>query len=118
MASCSRKPNVAQIKQLAAAYDGVKTAQKILAIKNKRHGWFQQARLMGKMLSDRTYQLAPGTYMTFAGALAYLAIPMDAVADMIPIAGLLDDAAVLKLVFNSAKEEVGRYLHHQEKVAA
>jgi uncharacterized membrane protein YkvA (DUF1232 family) len=42
-------------------------------------------------------------------ALAYFVAPLDAVPDFIPLTGLLDDAAVLSLVFGAAEADLRRY---------
>ena len=44
-----------------------------------------------------------------AAALAYFISPLDAVPDFIPLTGLLDDAAVLSLVFGAAESDLRRY---------
>ncbi len=49
------------------------------------------------------------TAAALAAALAYFVAPLDAVPDFIPVAGLLDDAAVLSLVFGAAEADLRRY---------
>ena len=44
-----------------------------------------------------------------AAAVAYFVAPIDAVPDFIPLTGLLDDAAVLSLVFGAAESDLRRY---------
>ena len=43
------------------------------------------------------------------GALIYLVTPTDLVPDFIPIAGLLDDTAVIGWVFSEVKSELDKY---------
>ena len=43
------------------------------------------------------------------GALAYLISPFDAIPDIIPVAGLLDDAAVILAVVATLAQELDRY---------
>lgn len=49
------------------------------------------------------------TAAALAAALSYFIAPLDAVPDFIPLAGLLDDAAVLSLVFGAAEADLRRY---------
>jgi len=49
------------------------------------------------------------TAAALAAALAYFVAPIDAVPDFIPLTGLLDDAAVLSLVFGAAERDLRRY---------
>ena len=44
-----------------------------------------------------------------AGGLAYLALPVDLVPDFIPVAGWMDDAAVLGWVFTRCADEFKKY---------
>ena len=49
------------------------------------------------------------TASALAAALAYFVAPVDAVPDFLPLTGLLDDAAVLSLVFGAAESDLRRY---------
>ena len=49
------------------------------------------------------------TAAALTAALAYFLAPIDAVPDFIPVTGLLDDAAVLSLVFGAAERDLRRY---------
>lgn len=49
------------------------------------------------------------TAAALAAAVAYFVAPVDAVPDFIPLTGLLDDAAVLSLVFGAAEADLRRY---------
>lgn len=44
-----------------------------------------------------------------AGGLAYLALPVDLVPDFIPVAGWMDDAAVLGWIFTRCADEFKKY---------
>jgi uncharacterized membrane protein YkvA (DUF1232 family) len=65
---------------------------------------------MLKMISDKEFSLDPRTKLIYVGALAYTVMPLDAIPDYIPVVGLLDDATVLKIVWDSSVGEVKRYL--------
>lgn len=57
-----------------------------------------------------TYRdVSHGTLVMFAGALVYLVMPIDAVPDAIPGLGLLDDAAVLRLIVERFRSELGAF---------
>ena len=42
-------------------------------------------------------------------ALLYILMPLDAVPDIIPIAGFLDDAVVLKLCLDMVRKDLDKY---------
>ena len=50
-----------------------------------------------------------GTLTLLAGGLAYLALPIDLVPDFIPVAGWMDDAAVLGWIFTRCADEFKKY---------
>ena len=53
--------------------------------------------------------VSKGTIALLAGGLAYLALPVDLVPDFIPVAGWLDDAAVLGWIFARCADEFKKY---------
>lgn len=55
------------------------------------------------------YKLHPVTLGMVAGGLLYLIMPLDFLPDYIPLIGLVDDLAVLTVVFNSIKDELEDY---------
>jgi uncharacterized membrane protein YkvA (DUF1232 family) len=46
---------------------------------------------------------------SLAVALAYFLVPLDAVPDLLPLTGFVDDAAVLGLVFAAAERDLRQY---------
>jgi uncharacterized membrane protein YkvA (DUF1232 family) len=46
---------------------------------------------------------------SLAVALAYFVLPWDAIPDMLPLSGFVDDAAVLALVFAAAESDLRSY---------
>ncbi len=65
------------------------------------------------MISDavtgRYKGIAKSTLALLAGGLAYLAMPLDLVPDFIPVAGWMDDAAVLAWIFKRCGDEFQKY---------
>ena len=76
-------------------------------------GLFNNIRTAYEMISDSVtgkYKgVSKGTRALLAGGLAYLALPIDLVPDFIPVAGWLDDAAVLGWIFTRCADEFKKY---------
>ena len=76
-------------------------------------GLFDNIRTAYEMVSDSVtgkYKgVSKGTRALWAGGLAYLALPIDLVPDFIPVAGWLDDAAVLGWIFTRCADEFKKY---------
>jgi len=76
-------------------------------------GLFDNIRTAYDMVSDSVtgkYQgVAKSTLALLAGGLAYLALPIDLVPDFIPVAGWVDDAAVLAWIFKRCTDEFQKY---------
>ena len=76
-------------------------------------GLFNNIRTAYDMVSDSVtgkYKgVSKGTRALLAGGLAYLALPIDLVPDFIPVAGGLDDAAVLGRIFTRCADEFKKY---------
>lgn len=53
-----------------------------------------------------SYRLRKETLVLIAGAVLYFVIPIDVVPDFIPVAGFLDDAAVIAWVIKTCKTEI------------
>jgi uncharacterized membrane protein YkvA (DUF1232 family) len=47
--------------------------------------------------------------VSLAGALIYLVSPLDLIPDWVPMAGLVDDAAMLAFVFQLSKVDLNAY---------
>ncbi len=62
-----------------------------------------------EMLSDKNYKLKNSTKVAITGALAYTIMPLDLLPDYIIGVGFVDDAVMLKIVLDSALEEIKRY---------
>lgn len=53
-----------------------------------------------------SYRLRKETLILIAGAVLYFVIPIDVIPDFIPVAGFLDDAAVIAWVVKTCKTEI------------
>ncbi len=61
------------------------------------------------------YSLHPVNMGIIAGGLLYFIIPTDLIPDFIPLAGLLDDVALLTLIINSMQGELVKYRNWKTK---
>lgn len=55
------------------------------------------------------YNLPPAIVAMIGGGLLYFILPADLIPDFIPVAGYMDDLAVLKTIMNSLKKEISDY---------
>jgi uncharacterized membrane protein YkvA (DUF1232 family) len=62
-------------------------------------------RLLRRLASDRS--LPRGVRVRLGLAVAYLAVPIDLVPDVLPVVGLLDDALVVALVLRAVVRAAG-----------
>ncbi len=53
-----------------------------------------------------SYRVRKETLILIAGAVLYFVIPIDVIPDFIPVAGFLDDAAVIAWVVKTCKTEI------------
>ena len=65
--------------------------------------------LVSDFVTGRYKGVSKSTIMLLAGGLAYLALPIDLVPDFIPVAGWMDDAAVLGWIFTRCADEFKKY---------
>ena len=76
-------------------------------------GLFDNIRTAYAMVSDSVtgkYKgVSKGTLALLAGGLSYLALPLDLVPDFIPVAGWMDDAALLGWIFARCADEFKKY---------
>ena len=110
--SYQSKVNAADAAPEQVAQEKDKTLDKI---KNASalSGLFDNIRTAYDMVSDSVtgkYKgVAKSTLALLAGGLAYLALPLDLVPDFIPVAGWVDDAAVLAWIFKRCADEFQKY---------
>ena len=76
-------------------------------------GLLENIRMAYDMVADsvtgRYKGVSKSTIALLAGGLAYLALPIDLVPDFIPVAGWMDDAAVLGWIFTRCADEFKKY---------
>ena len=110
--SYQSKVNAADAAPEKVAQEKDKTLDKI---KNASalSGLFDNIRTAYDMVSDSVtgkYKgVAKSTLALLAGGLAYLALSLDLVPDFIPVAGWVDDAAVLAWIFKRCADEFQKY---------
>ena len=84
---------VKNVSVLAGLFDNIRTAYD----------------LVSDSVTGKYKGVSKGTLMLLAGGLAYLALPIDLVPDLIPVAGWMDDAAVLGWIFTRCADEFKKY---------
>jgi uncharacterized membrane protein YkvA (DUF1232 family) len=94
-------------KSLANDFSIEDTRKFIEKIKNQP--FFQDAKLLFEMITDKEYKVDKKTYLIIAGALAYAVLPTDVIPDFIPGIGFLDDAFVISMTIKQLKDEIERY---------
>ncbi|MBC7353441.1 MAG: DUF1232 domain-containing protein, partial [Thermogutta sp.] len=73
--------------------------------------------MISDFLCGRYTKVPWATIAMSSAALLYVLTPLDACPDVIPVAGLLDDAAVLSFVWAAVKSGVETYLRWKAETA-
>ena len=79
---------------------------------NKNLDFIEDVKILFAIITDSikgTYKVDTKTYLTIAGALAYVALPTDLIPDFIPGIGFIDDAFVIGWTVKTLKEEIENY---------
>ncbi len=96
-----------------------KEATAIQLAKSLPSGFVTKVKLAAGLLKDYAkgnYREIPWNTIACLGAgIAYLASPLDAVPDFIPVAGLADDALLLTLVFKGVSADLDDYAAWRER---
>lgn len=71
--------------------------------------------LISDSISGSYKGVSAATIALLTGGLAYLALPVDLIPDFIPIAGWLDDVAVLTWIFAQCSGELARYKRSRKR---
>ncbi|GGF30729.1 hypothetical protein GCM10010954_32350 [Halobacillus andaensis] len=74
---------------------------------------WHELQLMFNMVRDWVrgdYRKAPrGSIIAILGGILYLLMPLDAIPDFIPVAGLIDDVYILNLVIKQVRSDIDDY---------
>ena len=62
------------------------------------------------------YKLDPVALSIIGGGLLYFIIPLDLIPDYLPLAGYLDDFALLSTIINSFHEEIAAYRNWKQRL--
>lgn len=100
-------PSMDNIREYANTYNADATRAAVTKHQNK--SWYDDFKLLFSLMNDKRFKLQSSTKLSIGGALAYVVLPTDVVPDFVPFLGWVDDAMVLKLVMDSAKDEIARY---------
>jgi len=77
--------------------------------KHQDSSWYEDFVLLLDMIRDDSFKIDTKTYLSIAGALAYVVMPVDLIPDFILGVGWIDDIFVLGYVMNSIADEIERY---------
>lgn len=69
----------------------------------------ERLKLLWAMLTDPGYHTSWAVRAWIIAGLAYFVSPIDAIPDFVPVAGYLDDAAVISWVLYQLADEVNAY---------
>ncbi len=93
----------AMVEEARAKADSAGSSSKPLA------GVIEDLKTLFEMLravAKGSYRLRKETLILVAGAVLYFVIPIDVIPDFIPVAGFVDDAAVIAWVVKTCKTEI------------
>lgn len=65
------------------------------------------------MLRDKSFPLSWPARSIILGALVYFLLPTDAMPDVIPVVGFVDDGVVISAVIRQLSREIERYKEHK-----
>ena len=71
--------------------------------------------MIGDYISGRYRDIPLATLVIMLGALLYLFEPVDAIPDLVPIGGYVDDAGIIAFVINLVGQEVERYKQSKQQ---
>lgn len=73
--------------------------------------FLKRAKLLYDMLFDKDYKIEWSTKATIGTALLYFISPLDILPDFIPGIGLIDDAFMMVIVYNTLENEIRKYIY-------
>ena len=102
-----RNKSINQANTLAKCFNAEDA--RVYAEKHTDEKWYDNFKLLYRMITDSKFTLESRVYLTIAGALAYVVMPLDVIPDFIPGIGFVDDLFVIGAVMKSVSDEVERY---------
>ena len=102
-----RKKALLKAESLAGEFDAREAGE--FAEKHRGAAWYDHFILLYDMVTDKRFKLSRQAYLTIAGALAYVVLPIDIIPDFIPGVGFIDDVFVVGFVMKSLDDEIERY---------
>lgn len=106
--------NKSDLPKYAGNYSGAKFWNKLAAVaKNlgKKTLWYVLL-LYYTLESD---EVSLGNKAIIMGALGYLILPIDLIPDVVPVLGLTDDAAAIKLAYDTVKASITPEIERKAK---
>jgi len=93
------------LPKYASNYSGSKLREKLAAVaKNLGSKTLWYVLLLYYTLDS--HEVSLGNKAIIMGALGYLILPLDLIPDVIPVLGLADDAAAIKLAYDTVKASI------------
>lgn len=83
-------------------------AKEFMASKKHRGALLDGFKTLYRVLKSKEIKLSTSSKFLITGALAYVILPIDMVADYIPVAGMMDDIAVVSGVINAINRDLDR----------
>ncbi len=115
--NCEEKAQDPNGTALTSALTRVQKLYDVFALRFVGGDFYTAVRLLTCSLSG-TYKVDRNTFLILAGAIIYVATPCDVIPDVIPIAGYMDDAFVLRMAVNTCVSELQKFKqweHEQKK---
>ena len=101
----NNKLNKKDLPKYAGNYSGSKLREKLAAVaKNLGSKTLWYVLLLYYTLDS--HEVSLGNKAIIMGALGYLILPLDLIPDVIPVLGLADDAAAIKLAYDTVKASI------------
>jgi len=98
------------LKQAASLAKGFNPQKaKRFAEKNSDKSWYSNFKLLYDMITDHNFKLDYSVYLSIAGALAYVIMPIDVIPDFLPGIGYIDDVFVVGMVMKSLANDIERF---------
>jgi uncharacterized membrane protein YkvA (DUF1232 family) len=104
----------ALIGLIGSASAKIESGGRIVSIKNDAATLVE---ILKAWISGEYREVPWSTLLLGTGAVIYFVNPFDAIPDILPAAGLLDDASVIGFVLASAKNDIAKFRNHKTGTA-